>query len=67
MSYPTLPFRQYQPYSGRNPRTGDPVQVSGKRLPFFKVGKELKEMVGGGSDGGGGAENIPGAHAPGFR
>jgi len=37
--------RHYQPYSGRNPRTGDPVQVSGKRLPFFKVGKELKEMV----------------------
>ncbi len=37
--------RTYDPYSGRNPRTGDPVQVSGKRLPFFKVGKELKELV----------------------
>ncbi len=37
--------RQYKPYNGRNPRTGAPVQVASKRLPFFKVGKELKEMV----------------------
>jgi integration host factor subunit beta len=37
--------RQYKPYNGRNPRTGDPVHVASKRLPFFKVGKELKEMV----------------------
>ena len=37
--------RQYKPYSGRNPRTGSPVQVPEKRLPFFKVGKELKELV----------------------
>ncbi len=39
--------REYKPYHGRNPRTGDPVQVASKRLPFFKVGKELKEMVNG--------------------
>lgn len=37
--------RQYKPYNGRNPRTGEPVQVATKRLPFFKVGKELKESV----------------------
>ena len=30
---------------GRNPRTGDKVQVEAKRAPFFKVGKELKERV----------------------
>ena len=42
--------RQYKPYNGRNPRTGDPVQVASKRLPFFKVGKELKEMVNGPAD-----------------
>ena len=30
---------------GRNPKTGDPVHISAKRTPFFKVGKELKEMV----------------------
>jgi integration host factor subunit beta len=40
--------RQYKPYDGRNPRTGEVVHVASKRLPFFKVGKELKEMVGGG-------------------
>ncbi len=37
--------RHYKPYSGRNPRTGRPVPVPEKRLPFFKVGKELKELV----------------------
>ena len=30
---------------GRNPKTGAPVHISAKRTPFFKVGKELKEMV----------------------
>ncbi len=40
--------RQYKSYNGRNPRTGKPVPVPEKRLPFFKVGKELKELVNGG-------------------
>jgi len=39
--------RPYKAYSGRNPRTGEPVPVPAKRLPFFKVGKELKELVNG--------------------
>ena len=30
---------------GRNPKTGEPVHISAKRTPFFKVGKELKELV----------------------
>ena len=38
-------IRRYKAYEGRNPRTGDPVGVNPKRLPFFKVGKELKELV----------------------
>ena len=38
-------IRRYKAYEGRNPRTGDPVGVNPKRLPFFKVGKELKERV----------------------
>lgn len=38
-------MRPYKPYSGRNPRTGQAVSVPAKRLPFFKVGKELKELV----------------------
>lgn len=37
--------RQYKGYTGRNPRTGASVEVKPKRLPFFKVGKELKERV----------------------
>lgn len=37
--------REYKAYEGRNPRTGEPVHVKPKRLPFFKVGKELKERV----------------------
>lgn len=37
--------RPYKPYDGRNPRTGQPVPVPAKRLPFFKVGKDLKELV----------------------
>lgn len=37
--------REYKSYSGRNPRTGKQVEVPEKRLPRFKVGKELKELV----------------------
>ena len=37
--------REYEGYEGRNPRTGAPVLVAPKRLPFFKVGKELRERV----------------------
>ena len=37
--------RDYKSYEGRNPRTGEPVHVAPKRLPFFKVGKELRERV----------------------
>ena len=39
--------RPYKPYNGRNPRTGEAVMVPAKRLPFFKVGKELRELVNG--------------------
>ena len=37
--------REYKAYEGRNPRTGETVQVKAKRLPFFKVGKELRERI----------------------
>lgn len=33
---------------GRNPRTGEPVPVPAKRVPFFKAGKELRERLNGG-------------------
>ena len=41
----TFEVRNYKPYQGRNPKTGAVVQVNAKRLPFFKVGKELRERV----------------------
>jgi integration host factor subunit beta len=37
--------RDYGAYTGRNPKTGRNIQVTPKKLPFFKVGKELKERV----------------------
>lgn len=37
--------REYGGYTGRNPKTGVKTAVGAKKLPFFKVGKELKEMV----------------------
>lgn len=37
--------RHYDPYTGRNPRTGEKIHVPPKKLPFFKVGKELKERI----------------------
>ena len=37
--------RSYGSYRGRNPKTGAMVSVAPKRVPFFKVGKELKELV----------------------
>ncbi len=43
-------IRHYKAYEGRNPRTGEPVDVAPKRLPFFKVGKELKERVNAGGE-----------------
>ena len=43
--------RQYKGYSGRNPRTGETVDVKPKRLPFFKTGKELRERVNNGVKG----------------
>ena len=39
--------REYEAYTGRNPKTGKSIKVAPKKLPFFKVGKELKEKVDG--------------------
>lgn len=38
-------LRQRRSRDGRNPKTGTPVMVPAKRVPFFKAGKELKELV----------------------
>ena len=43
----SLVVREYDAYTGRNPKTGEFVQVKSKKLPFFKVGKDLREKVSG--------------------
>ena len=37
--------RQRKPRVGRNPKTGDRVEVPAKKIPFFKPSKELKDLV----------------------
>ena len=37
--------KEYGGYTGRNPKTGEKVEIKPKKLPFFKGGKELKERV----------------------
>jgi integration host factor subunit beta len=39
--------KKYKAYTGRNPKTGEKVKIRPKKLPFFKVGKELKDRVDG--------------------
>ena len=38
-------LKNYKGYKGRNPRSGEQVQVKSKKLPVFKTGKELRERV----------------------
>jgi integration host factor subunit beta len=38
-------IKKYDSYEGRNPKTGKKIKVKPKKLPFFKVGKELREKV----------------------
>lgn len=37
--------RSRNPRKGRNPRTGDAVDVPAKRVPYFKPGKEIRERL----------------------
>ncbi len=37
--------KEYDAYTGRNPKTGISIKVPPKKLPFFKVGKDLKEKI----------------------
>jgi integration host factor subunit beta len=38
-------IRDYEGYVARNPKTGEQIAVSAKRLPFFKCGKDLRDQV----------------------
>lgn len=41
----TFSTRERQARIGRNPRTGEPVEVPAKRVPYFKPGKEMRERL----------------------
>jgi integration host factor subunit beta len=41
----TFKVKSYKAYEGRNPRTGEIINVKPKKLPFFKIGKELKDKI----------------------
>src|SRR3954463_3172221 len=38
-------LRTRKPPTGRNPKTGEKVEVPSKKIPYFKPGKELKELI----------------------
>lgn len=38
-------LKAYEGYAGRNPKTGEMVEVSPKKLPFFRAGKDLKDYL----------------------
>ena len=37
--------KEYEPYSGRNPKTGEPIQVRGKSLPYFKLSSMMRKRM----------------------
>ncbi len=41
----TFKVKHYDGYTGHNPKTGEPIKVKSKKLPFFKCSRELKERV----------------------
>jgi integration host factor subunit beta len=41
----TFVVRHYGAYKGRNPKTGEIVHVPPKKLPYFKVGREMKKLI----------------------
>ncbi len=43
--FATFKVKKYLPYVGRNPKSGDLIQVQGKKLPYFKMCGELKSRV----------------------
>ena len=40
-------MKDYKPYIGRNPKSGEKIQVNTKTLPYFKTGKDMKDRVNG--------------------
>ena len=45
----SLTTREYGAYMGRNPRSGELIRVKEKKLPYFKIGKDLKDRLNAGN------------------
>ncbi|MGA0937326.1 MAG: HU family DNA-binding protein [Sedimenticolaceae bacterium] len=45
VGFGTFDVKARAPRTGRNPKTGEPIEIKGARLPVFKAGKQLKERV----------------------
>lgn len=43
----TFDVRERDARDGRNPRTGTPIKIKAKKIPFFRAGKELRQRVNG--------------------
>ncbi len=43
--FASFKIKEYKGYQGRNPKTGEKVEVKPKRLPFFRSGKDLREYI----------------------
>ena len=43
--FATFKLKEYSPYTGRNPKSGELIEVSRKKLPYFKMCNELKSRV----------------------
>jgi integration host factor subunit beta len=37
--------KEYEPYSGRNPKTGESIQVRSKKLPYFKLSSLMQKLI----------------------
>jgi integration host factor subunit beta len=37
--------KEYEPYSGRNPKTGEPIHIRGKKLPYFKLSSIMRKRI----------------------
>jgi integration host factor subunit beta len=48
--FASFKIKRYQSYQGRNPRTGEPMQVAEKKGVVFKPGAELRRRVNGGNN-----------------
>jgi integration host factor subunit beta len=57
-------FRERAPRKGRNPKTGEKVDVPSKRIPYFKMGKELKALLNGAVPGAGEPEVPSSSQSP---